>query len=246
MKRCAAGIALVIAAALWATQALGEDTCAGNPWLAKRAEAWGTYVSCVQKGIAKHYLGQAYREDLNVCRAAYFALWKSCMTDRFTDNGDSVTDNLTALVWEKKTGTVNPGQPFDATQLRDVNNVFTWSSAGPPWLETGDAFQVLLHALNRDRFDDSNGWRLPTVAELQTLMKASGNGVLEEFPNVNSTGGYWSATSSPLAEGGCVASQCAWDVIFENDPGVLPLHEGTVGTNGKTGGRHVRAVRGGW
>jgi len=227
-----------------------EDACVGAACLAKRAQDWGAYVSCVEAGLAEHYLGKPYRAHLNGCRDTYFEQWKPRLGSRFEDNGDSVTDKLTALVWEKKTGTVDVDRPYSESDVHDVNNEFTWStsSATGPWLETGTAFRTLLAELNEGAgFDGSNGWRVPTIAELQTLMKESGDGVLAEFPDVTSTGGYWSATSSPYVEGNCTSpGQCAWNVIFENDPGVQPLGAGSVPIDGKEGGRHVRAVRGGW
>lgn len=112
----------------------------------------------------------------------------------YTSNCDgTVTDSTTGLVWEKKTGTVDPGAfavcggpdnsldgPGGAAGWRrdkpssscndphDVNNSYSWTAdAAAPWLFDGNAATLFLAALNTAPcFANHCDWRLPTVEEL--------------------------------------------------------------------------------
>src|SRR5438309_1884226 len=82
---------------------------------------------------------------------------RACIGNRFTDNGTTVTDNLTGLTWEKKT---------NDSSARDVGNEYTWST-GAPWAENGTAYYAVfsgfLETLNNSSFAGTNDWRLPTL-----------------------------------------------------------------------------------
>ena len=156
-------------------------------------------------------------------------------TLRFVDNGDgTVTDNQTGLQWEQKT---------DDGTVHDKDNTYSWcvgtfpncnDSSNPP---DGTAFTSFLATLNRGAtgvgncvssdgstqtggFDNHCDWRLPTIAELRTIMDTgvagcgSGNPCIDQTvfgPTVASS--YWSATTYAPSPG------VAWDVGF-NDGGV--------------------------
>jgi len=213
-----------------------------------RITAWAKYVSCVDAGVAKDAKGVSFDEfaAFAKCRHSYFKNWtafqskasvagSTCRGNRLTDNGTTVTDNLTGLVWEKKTN--------DAS-VHDEGNVYTWSTGDNN--EDGTAFTTFLTAgLNTPGFAGANGWRLPTLAELQTIVldfpcTGAGDGpkcICGADPCIDATFGptqsnlYWSATSYvpiPLD---------AWTVHF---------YGGYVyGLNFKTFIDFVRAVRGG-
>ncbi len=174
----------------------------------KRQKAWTKYRACIDAPLAKAYKLGAYNDiyvPTNVawakCRHRYFKAWQkfqtsaslagtACAGDRFTDNDDgSVTDNLTRLTWEKKD---------DAGGTHDKDNLYMWST-GAPWDETGTAFTDFLATLNSAAFAGSNGWRLPSIAELQTIV--------QDY-----------ACSGPWGEAGCV---CASDPCVDPELGTI-------------------------
>jgi len=153
---------------------------------------------------------------------------------RFVDNGDgTVSDNQTHLVWEKKD---------DLGGIHDKDNFYTWAPSGT--LPTGTAFTTFLGTLNNGTSSDGTAisgcfaghcdWRLPTSAELQTILLApypcgTSPCIDPVFgPTVAFT--YWSSTTYSSTPSG------AWGVDF---------FDGSVFAGGKTDLGYVRAVRGG-
>lgn len=153
---------------------------------------------------------------------------------RFVDNGDgTVCDHQTGLMWEQKDGgdgTVDPNNP------RDVDNNYTWSiSGGPP---DGTAYTDFLARLNgpiantnpSEQLGGHRDWRLPTSAELQTILDCSFSPCIDPTFGPTAATFYWSSTSDASYPG------IAWIAGFDS---------GVVGGSGKSFGRRVRAVRGG-
>ena len=128
------------------------------------------------------------------------------------DNGDgTVTDNQTGLMWEKKTGFVGTLNLADA---HDVNNGYTWSASGTS--PDGTLYTEFLATLNLNSVGNyPNGapyfcfvnhcdWRIPTVTELQSIIKTSAAGCGSGSPCIDvafgptqilGTNAYWSSTS---------------------------------------------------
>jgi hypothetical protein len=217
-----------------------------------RVAAWKTYHSCVERVVAKLAHGAVFDmiTAFAQCRHTYFTKWtafqskaslatSTCIGSRLTDNGTTVTDNLTDLVWEKKTN--------DAS-VHDAGNLYTWSTGSNN--EDGTAFTSFLGTLNGGGgFAGANGWRLPTMAELQTILRDfactdAGGGptcncgappcIDGTFGATKTDNGYWPATS--VVTGPDVE---AWGVDFGGG--------GPYGfdSNGKESDSYVRAVRGG-
>lgn len=231
------------AALLWiGTAQAGTDE---QKCQAGRAKAKGKYEQCVEKWLSRGYGGGDFDQArLSKCREKYAAAWTklqglsgstTCILARFVDNGTTVTDNLTGLVWEKKTTALGSGTDFGGDR-HDVDNYYSWTTSdGDQTDEDGAVFTDFLANVNAGSgFASANGWRLPTLAELQTIV------LPEPYPcttnpcidaTFGSTSGYyWSATT--LAGGPSVA----WFVFFG---------DGFVGSGNKIDISYARAVRGG-
>ncbi len=223
-----------------------------------RVTAWKTYVACIDTVVAKNAgcattgcpLSFKWDVSFSNCRHAYFKNWaafqtkaalagSTCIGTRFTstDSGLTVTDGLTGLVWEEKTnldGIANYGNPQDA------DNPYSWSTAGPS-KEDGTAFTSFLETINGGGgFAGANGWRLPTLAELQTIVldfpctktscSCSANPCIDSTFGPTLAYSYWSATSLVPGPG------LTWAVYFSQG-NVIFLDVGIQA--------YVRAVRGG-
>lgn len=208
-----------------------------------RLDASAKYLGCQYKTFAKIYSTSYFPDwhrSIGRCHMAYQGTWaklqatpslagSSCTQPRFVDNGDgTVTDNLTNLVWEKKT---------DDGGLHDKDDFYTFST-GSPWKDDGTIFTTFLSALNGGSFGGSQGWRLPSAAELATILLAAypcnlGQCIDPVFGPVLSTS-YATATSPPSPP---ILPQDLWWVSFHNG-GVEYYHV-------KDSGLPVRAVRGG-
>lgn len=199
------------------------------------------YGACQHKALAGHFGGSSgsYEVALGKCQAKFLAVWAklqakasgsgaTCDSTRFTDNGTTVTDNLTGLQWEKKT---------DDASIHDKDNVYSWSVAQPYTAADGSAFTVFLPALNSGGcFAGQCDWRLPTIYELQTILRApyvcAAHPCIDPIFGPTVAGPYWSATTYVLS------SNEAWDVSFL-DGGLYP------GNGVKFFNYAVRAVRAG-
>ena len=91
------------------------------------------------------------------------------ITNHFTDNGDTITDNLTQLVWQK---IPNP-------------NLFTWEQA----LVYAEGLTIGI----------SSDWRLPNIKELQSLNNELATNPSVFTPYFSNLGvhNYWSSTTLP-------------------------------------------------
>ncbi|MEB2286330.1 MAG: hypothetical protein B6D46_08245 [Polyangiaceae bacterium UTPRO1] len=155
----------------------------------------------------------------------------------YTDNGDgTVTDNVTGLMWEKKS---------DDGSIHDKDNTYTWGLETPPYAMNGTMVTAFLAALNAGGgFAGHTDWRIPNRKELESITDIEN--VFPAVPavfNTGCTGGctvttcsctktnyYWSSSTAQGAPGN------AWRVYF---------YDGTMNPVGKSGSLYVRAVRGG-
>ena len=155
---------------------------------------------------------------------------------RFTDNGDgTVCDSETGLMWEKKNGA--DGAP-DLSNPRDVDNRYTWTGRRDYASPNGTLFTDFLPRLNgviaaseaSEQLGVYSDWRVPTSAELQTILDCSYALCIDTdaFGDVGYF--YWSSTSH-ITYGGD-----AWCTWFEH---------GFVFSHSKKKEANVRAVRGG-
>lgn len=225
-----AAMAALLAVATSAN-AQDEQGCANG-----RTKAAGKYVACQARSKIVLSLFVAQK-----CRSRYAATASrlqlrypgtACDVPRLVDNLDgTITDNLTGLIWEKKDasdGIENLANPHD------VDNIYTWSSNDSDNTdEDGTAFTDFLENLNSGAgFAGANGWRLPTLEELQTILSPDYPCMTCLDPAFGPTASYY-WTSSTQAQ----FANNAWTVVFA--PG------GSFGFVSKVGTRGVRAVRGG-
>jgi len=90
-------------------------------------------------------------EVINCAGTGQDAALKKGVPSVYTDNGDgTITDNTTALTWEKLS---------EDGSIHDEGNTYTWDEA----LQRVDT-------LNSQSFAGHNDWRLPNVVEARTLL----------------------------------------------------------------------------
>jgi hypothetical protein len=164
---------------------------------------------------------------------------------RYVANGDgTLTDHQSGLMWELQTTTCSG-------EITCVKNEYVWSSSGTA--ADGTLYTSFLATLNGGDYmspsagqDVSNGptacfanhcdWRIPTIAELNTIIEASapgcgsGSACIDPAFGPTQASGYWSASSWAGNPG------IAWGVYFGY---------GTVGYSYETGLLYSRAVRSG-
>ena len=209
--------------------------------------AAGTYLQCMEKAMGLYYGGADYGGKVapafGKCVDKYTANWPklvkkydgkgtSCTGDRYADNGDGTfADRLTGLIWEKKTGT--PGGTANPSDPHNVNNQYPWST-GSPYKEDGGVFTTFLNTLNVGGFGGSNGWRLPSIYELNTLVEPGYPNCSADpcttVPGETVSNYYWSSSTDRFTP------DLAWFVNFGG---------GFSSTAYKTDNYYVRAVRGG-
>lgn len=206
MRSAAMGLAVVLAVAASATSvgvARGATSSPERRCQKARFDAAAKYLSCHQKALGKAYSTGSdadLQKAVGRCRVNYHVTWPklqanprlagtSCAQPRFVDQGDgTVLDNLTSLVWEQKT---------DDGGLRDKDDLYTWSAVGS-LSETGTAFSSFLPALDAAAFGGSAGWRVPTLAELQTIMSGAypcSSGCIDPVFGLTSGARHWTSTS---------------------------------------------------
>lgn len=207
-----------------------------------RYAAAAKYSACEQKVTGKFLAGGAFdkfEEGLSKCRVSYTDTWARlqakasgtgalCDNSRFdtTSTPGTVIDRLTGLEWEQKT---------DDASVHDKDSLYSWNTVAGATEANGTAYTSFLAALNGSGFASQRDWRLPTRAELQTIL-------LEPHP----------CLADPCIDQGVFGPTVAYNtwsattnVEFPNGAWLVNFNIGGVGGNTKESNQHVRAVRGG-
>ena len=176
---------------------------------------------CTMGASAAQALGLGFAQDI----AARGGDWSKLDTagaqlDASAASWACLRDNHTGLVWEIKT---------DDGGLRDKDHSYTWRNTdgsvngGNAGSAGGDSCggslpsglcntQALIAAVNAIGLCGANDWRLPTIAELETIVDLGTNPRPainpQLFPRTLSSF-YWSATSRASDANG------AWGILFD-------------------------------
>ncbi len=157
------------------------------------------YAQCHHKATGAFNSGSDFTKFVAAtakCQAKYDATWAklqkrasgsgaTCDDERYEDNADgTLTDRLTGLQWEQKT---------DEGSVHDRDNSYSWSAGGAGGSAAdGTIYTSLLAAANGlsggTCFAGNCDWRLPTLAELQTIPPALILGTVDEGDDF-----YWSS-----------------------------------------------------
>ncbi len=208
----------------------------------KRAVAKANYGRCVQKWLAGCYGGRCPSgAKMGRCVSKYVSTWPrlqalsgtACDAPRFVDNGATVTDNLTGLIWEKKT--------TDGS-VHDVSNTYDWSGLDLDESdEDGTAFTVFLATLNAvELFDGAAGWRMPTLSELLTIRLEPVGPRCSTEPCIDPIFGPTATAPQYASSGNPTQPRAVWLVLFNDFPGGFNLGPSSVVEY------PIRAVRAGW
>jgi hypothetical protein len=144
----------------------------------------------------------------------------------FTDNGDgTITDNNSGLMWEKLS---------DDGSIHDKDTTYSWANA----------FASKVATLNGTSFAGYDDWRVPSVAELETLKNFGAYS-----PAVYSTFNTDCVAACTVATCSCTQSGYYWSSTTFRSAPANAWHVSHIGgaTDGslKTSGLYVRAVRAG-
>lgn len=230
-----------------ATLILGAGSAVAKPTASqdcnlRRVRAAAKYDACQTKAMLKFVTKLdlfALKGASSKCVAKYVAVWPklqtkffgtatACDQNRFVVTNDTVVDNLTNLQWERKT---------DDNSFHDVDNAYAYTFAGDGDSTNADgtAFDTFLWDVNGFCYANNCDWRLPTRAELKTIVN-------EPFPCTTSP--CIAATFGPTISGFYGTSSSAvedpagwWVVSFETGDETLFTKTFTI---------PQRAVRGGF
>ena len=150
---------------------------------------------------------------------------------RFVDTGDeTLTDTQTGLMWEKKTTTFGSGT--SESDIRDVDNRYTWEYATRDWLDRLNG--RLIAFANDGAFARHSDWRIPTMQELNTIVDAQAPGRINAAFGANAPSSYWTS-SRRLLNALTGSASVPWYINFGTTE--IPIYVGQPFTF------HVRAVR---
>ena len=118
-----------------------------------------------------------------------------CTDDRFVDNSDgTVTDNMECLMWEMKVA--------GSGCLHCVDDTYVWDTAMGDWISEVNGHTNDSTGSTQSGLGGYTDWRMPTLAELLTILDTSVAGCGAGSPCIDPVFGptfasfYWSSTTN--------------------------------------------------
>jgi hypothetical protein len=185
----------------------------------KKLKAQGKLELCLKKNSAKVIAGKP--DAAAACKTMFSdALTKAGTACHYLDNGDgTVSDLNTGLMWEQKDASSGGAILSDP---HDVDNTYTWAAAMSGWLSLVNGYSA--DGTAQTGLAGHSDWRLPTSAELQTILLApfpcGTSPCIDSIFGPTAQSAYWSSTTFSSVP------TSAWFVYFNID--------GLVGLGNKT------------
>jgi hypothetical protein len=166
---------------------------------------------------------------------------------RYADNGDgTITDSANNLVWKK----CSQGQIYDAACIGQAVK-FQYCTAedsscdNGTVLTSGPAFEScnFLNSYPKGGFAGRTNWKLPTKAELKSLVFCS-NGAPTPLDNVKRCGWFFSSPTINKTMFPNTVTGGYWSISVNSSDGAWGVHfaSGKTGINAKTRSYYVRCV----
>lgn len=232
----------------------------------RAAAAWAAFSHCVDAAAANEATAASNFQSCRIAFADAASSWSSSgCGERFANvGGSSIIDNFTGLVWEKKC------RGMGCPPLQDLNppinrNRYTFTNPSTPSSNdrTGTVFTEFLEGVNNQNgtgLDGHRTWRIPTLAELMSLIEPSPAEIptlaraYSKLIDLDETFAPDAIATTPCNPG--IVSPCTPFYSFVTSTGspsahgnecelaVWYIHFGaTIEFGTRTAGRNVRAVR---
>ena len=199
---------VAVLVSLLLTASVADAALTTSACLVQKRKAWGNCRKCQVTEQVKQVKGKP--ADLATCNTTLQTALtkitakaaKAVIPCRYRDNGDdTITDFDTGLMWEKKIDEVLgfPCEPFNLPSC--WTRKFTWANAMDEFISELNGFTDV--AQSQVGHAGHTDWRLPTVAELRSIVDTTVPGCRIDTPCIDPIFGptvynYWSSTTTAM------------------------------------------------